>query len=143
MRAICRNNRGSAIALSERYLGETNETNYSPLMIGKEYAVYALLFIRDRVDFLILAEESAPFWAPSSLFDLIDSQIPDGWSFSFAKSSPGYGALFDAFGINCIIGYSLLIEDYEHYVGLIEGRSEELQRFFEINHRADSIPHHL
>lgn len=57
MLALCQANLGSAIPPKERYLGEVDQTNYSPLSVGEIYVVYALLFIFDRVDFLVRAPE--------------------------------------------------------------------------------------
>lgn len=41
-----------------------------------------------------------------------------------------YKSLYEAFGISCIIGYPLLVNDYMHYTGLAEGSDFEVQRFF-------------
>lgn len=70
MLAICHASLGSAIPPAERYLKETDHTDYSPLCVGDSYVVYALLFIFDRVDFLVRAPAQPPFWVPSSLFNL-------------------------------------------------------------------------
>jgi len=131
MLAICKSSLGDAIPLSKRYLGEVDQTNYSPLTIGESYVVYALLFIFDRVDFLVRAPDQPPFWAPSYLFDLIDSEVPAGWEFCITQSTADYKALIDTFGIGYIFGYSLLVNEYQHYVGLVEREPREVHRFLE------------
>lgn len=131
MLAICHASLGSAIPPAERYLKETDHTDYSPLCVGDSYKVYALLFICDRVDFLVRAPAQPPFWAPSSLFKLVDSRIPIGWEFCMTKSHAGYKQLFNEFRISCVMGYPLLVNEYEHYVGVVEQDPSELLRFME------------
>jgi len=131
MLAICQSNLGDAIPSSERYLGETELTNYSPLIVGESYLVYALLFIVDRIDFLVSAPQQTPFWVPSSLFDLVDARFSVGWEICITQSHTDYRALFDNFRIKYIIGYPLLVNEYQHYVGLIEREPREVQRFME------------
>lgn len=131
MLAICHANLGSAIPPGERYLNEVDHTDYSPLRVGECYVVYALLFIYDRVDFLVRAPAQPPFWVPSSLFDPVDSRTPAGWEFCMTKSRAGYEQLFEEFKISCVIGYPLLVNEYAHYVGVIERDPTELLRFME------------
>ncbi|WP_124367161.1 hypothetical protein [Pseudomonas sp. R1-43-08] len=132
MLAFCRTNLGSAIPPRERYLGEVDETDYSPLCVGESYVVYALLFIFDRVDFLVRAPEQPPFWVPSSLFRLVDASVPAGWEFCITQSHPDYKSLFDVFKISCVMGYPLLVNEYKHYIGIIERDPVEVLRFMEI-----------
>ncbi|KJH79018.1 hypothetical protein UB23_00475 [Pseudomonas sp. ES3-33] len=99
--------------------------------MGKNFLVYALSFIFDRVDYLLRAPDQPPFWAPSNLFDLIDSQIPSGWEFCITQSSADYRVLFDVFGIHSILGYSLLVNEYQHYVGIVEREPREVLKFME------------
>ena len=131
MLAFCQANLGSAIPTKERYLGEMDKTNYSPLSVGESYVVYGLLFICDRVDFLVRAPEQPPFWVPSSLFRLVDARIPAGWEFCITQSRPDYKSLFDAFKISYVMGYPLLVNEYEHYVGIVEQDPVEVLRFME------------
>lgn len=131
MLAKCKSSLGEAIPPSERYLGEIDKTDYSPLTIGESYLVYALLFVFDRVDFLVRAAGQPPFWAPSSLFDLVDSKIPSDWEICITQSSSDYKVLFDVFGIHSVLGYSLIVNEYEHYVGVVEREPREVLRFLE------------
>ncbi|MPQ69199.1 MULTISPECIES: hypothetical protein [unclassified Pseudomonas] len=129
MRAICRSNCGSAIPMTERYWGETEKTDYSPLSIGDEYFIYALLFVSERVDFLVGVPGQFPFWVPSSLFELVDDEIPVGWKFCATQFHSDYKVLFESFKVKCIVGYSLLVREYQHYVGVVERDPVELERF--------------
>ena len=131
MLALCHANLGSAIPANERYLGEVDQTDYSPLSIGESYAVYALLFVFDRVDFLVRAPEQPPFWVPSSLFRLVDARIPAGWELCVTQARPDYKCLYDAFKISHLVGYPLLVNKYEHYVGIVERDPVEVLRFLE------------
>jgi len=90
MLAKCKSSLGEVIPPSKRYLGEADETDYSPLTIDESYFVYALLFIFDRVDFLVRVPGQPPFWVPSNLFDLADSKVPSGWELCITGSSADY-----------------------------------------------------
>lgn len=138
MLANCRFDSGKAISLSERYLGETDHTNYYPLKIGEDYLVFSVLFILDRMDFLICPGGGSPFWVPSNLFDLSDSRIPPGWQVKFTQSDSDFYPLFDAFKIKYILGYPLIAQSYKHYVGLVEGDSDELKKFYVEKERIES-----
>lgn len=129
MLAICKSNLGGAIPLAERYLGETDQTSYSPLVVGEGYLVFALFFVFDRVDFLISGPGQLPFWVPGNLFDLTDARIPPGWEFCSTRLDSDYKILFETFGISYIFGYPLLVNEYQHYVGIVEQDSNELQIF--------------
>lgn len=132
MLATCHSNSGSAIPLVQRYGEETDETDYSFLKVGSSYEIYALLFMLNRVEFLIRAPGVHPFWVPSCLFDLVYSQVPKNWELCFPNANADYKALFESFKINCILGYPLLVRDYKHYIGLLERDSRELVRFYEL-----------
>ncbi|WP_434572510.1 hypothetical protein [Pseudomonas sp. Z3-8] len=131
MLAFCLANLGNAIPSVQRYLGEVDETSYTPLCVGESYVVYALLFIFDRVDFLVRASEQPPFWAPSNLFRLVDTKIPANWEFRITQAHSDYGCLFDTFKISYIMGYPLLVNDYKHYAGIVERDPVEVLRFIE------------
>lgn len=131
MLAICKSNLGSAIPSAERYLGEVDQTNYSPLSVGGSYVVYALLYIIDRVDFLVRSPEQPPFWAPSSLFHLVDARVSADWELCVTQSRADYKTLFDVFKISHVMGYPRLVNDYNHYVGIVERDPVEVLRFME------------
>lgn len=131
MLAICKSNLGSAIPSAARYLGEVDQTNYSPLIVGDSYVVHALLFIFDRVDYLVRAPEQPPFWVPSSLFELVDATVSADWELCITQSRADYKILFNTFKISHVMGYSLLVNDYSHYVGIIERDPVEVLRFME------------
>lgn len=133
MFVFCQANLGSAIPPAERHLGEMDETSYSPLIVGESYVVYALIFILDRVDFLLQPVGQAPLWAPSSLFNLVDGRVSESWELLMTKSHPDYKSLFEAFKISHIMGYPLLVNDYKHYVGIVEQDAVEVLRFMEEN----------
>jgi hypothetical protein len=137
MHVLCEFNIGRAMPSSERYLGETDQTDFSPLKVGESYLVFGLLFILNRIDFLVCAPSQNPLWAPSSLFKLLDARIPDGWKICMTQSNPDYVFLFDMFKIHAILGYPSLTNKYAHYIGILERDPNEVQRFFEEKHQVD------
>jgi len=130
MRVVCKFISGAAIEPALRHLGESNETDYSPLKMEKEYFVYSLLLIKNRIDYLVAPENELPFWAPSVLFELIDGRLPNNWSMRITSTASDYKILNDSFGITSIIGYSSLTQDFKHYTGLIERDPFELRKFY-------------
>lgn len=130
MRAICISNKAAYLASDIRCLGETDETDFSPLVVGEDYIVYGLMFLRCRVDFLVCPDEAGPCWMPSQFFNVLDSALPP-WSLCLSERVSGYDNLLANFGIVALIGYRDLVEDYDHYVGMLERDPRHLQRFFE------------
>ncbi len=132
MRAICESVYGASIPIESRFWGEIDETCYAPLKVGDEYCVYAIMFVVDRIDFLVF-DEGIPIWAPGFMFKVIDANLPSGWGFCHTRSMEGFSDLFEHLGVSCIVGYSLLVSDYGHYVGIAERDDEEVQRFVRLN----------
>jgi hypothetical protein len=120
---------GAAIPPAKRYLGETDQTDYSPLVIGRNYFIFALIFICDRIDFLVCPKNELPLWVPASLFELSDRDLPEGWRVCDTRGSKGYEMLFENFGITYIFGYPLITRNYQHYIGLIERDPVALAEF--------------
>jgi len=129
MLICCKSNLGKSLPLTKRYMGETDQTIYSPLKKGDIYQVFAMFFIADRIDFLVCPPEAEPAWVPSILFDIIDYRIPNDWGILMTEKEKNYSELYDFFKISCIIGYKLIISDYNHYKGILEGDEVELIKF--------------
>lgn len=137
MLVLCEFNTGKAIPRPKRYLGETDQTDFSPLKVGGKYLVYGLLSISDRLDFLVCVSGQNPMWAPSSLFKLLDARIPDGWEICLTQLKPNYVSLYDMFKIHSIVGYPSLVNKFEHYVGVLERDPKDVQFFFTEKNRID------
>lgn len=118
---------------SLRVMGENDQTSFTPLKEGNIYNVYGLMFYATRVDLLLCSNEFKPIWVPSDLFEILEHKLPQEWGCIITRYEDGYKNLNDMFGITSIIGYSMLIESYDHYVGLIERDFLELERFYRIN----------
>lgn len=127
--AICESTSGSSIPEESRYLGESDQTSYEPLKVGQNYRVYGLLFISDRIDFLVNPSDQSPFWVPSFLFNLKERNIPSEWEICITNLNDDYQILFKSLKISCIVGYPSLTNDYPHYVGITEGNPDELEIF--------------
>jgi len=111
-------------------MGETDETDFSPLQPDQQYKVYGLMFYASRIDFLVCPSSGGPMWVPSGLFDVVDNEIPNGWGCVLTEKSAGYIDLYEAFGIHFICGYLELTRSYSHYIGILERDSEELKIFY-------------
>ncbi|AIX50535.1 hypothetical protein PSNIH1_09975 [Pantoea sp. PSNIH1] len=111
-------------------MGETDETQFTPLEIGVEYKVYGMMFYPTRTDLLICPENSKPLWVPSNIFNMLDDTLPVGWGVVMTERVEGYTDLHEAFGINAICGYLELIRSYKHYIGIMERDADELIKFY-------------
>lgn len=134
MIGICRAVTGAEISSTRRYLGETGATDYSPLQVAEKYEIYGFMLVCDRVDFLVAPPAQLPFWVPSDLFDLVDSSLPAGWGVCVTSLSSDYCVLERQFKIGCIVGYPSLVNDYQHYLGLIERDPQAIKTFLEEAH---------
>ncbi len=130
MRIKILNNAGKCIPLDKRYLFEVDETSYEATRIGKEYDVYGIMLIRDRIDVLISPEGAAPFWVPKQTYNVTDEEMANSWFANIISDNSPYTNLNKNFCIKMLMGYRRLVCDYQHYVGLLEGVNEELQYFY-------------
>ncbi|EDU7996580.1 TPA: hypothetical protein ACF67X_004593 [Salmonella enterica] len=130
MLVLCRSISGKSLPENVRTMGETDETDFSPLQTDQQYKVYGLMFYESRIDFLVCPSSGGPMWVPSNLFDVLDDEIPQGWGCVLTERTEGYTDLSEAFGIHSICGYLDLIRSYSHYVGILERDPEELKVFY-------------
>ena|ERR1700750_2424361 len=121
---------GRAIPLEQRYLHEVDETSYLPLKVGDSYTAFAMMMIKNRMDVLVCAENGNPLWAPVSLFSVSDASISRRWHFRTTRYDDAYGVLWATFEITVLFGYPRLVDDFAHYVGVVEGNENELRRFY-------------
>lgn len=128
----CHSTSGRFLPEISRVMGETDETDFSPLRTEHHYNVYGMIFYSSRVDFLVCPDPGGPMWAPSELFDVIDNTIPQGWGFITTQKYEGYSGLLMDFGIHSICGYKKLVESYSHYVGILERTSSDMEYFYSI-----------
>jgi hypothetical protein len=129
MRVVCQSNTGSSLPEHVRCRGESDKTEFAPLRIGSEYTVYGLMFLVNRTDLLVCPDGTGPYWMPGNLFGVLDSALPP-WQICLPGQVGGYQELFSAFGITALVGYKSLVDDYQHYVGILERDPYHLERFF-------------
>lgn len=135
MRVFCQANTGKNLPDKLRHFHETDETAFSPLKIGDEYTVYGVMFLSDRVDYLVYPaiHDSnwihGPHWMPGPLFKVLDATLPS-WQICLAENQPDYQSLFAMFGITALIGYEELVSNPLHYNGILDRDPDELQKFF-------------
>lgn len=130
MLVICRSILGKYLPDHLRIMGETDDTDFSPMAVGREYKVYGLMFYANRTDVLICPAQNCPMWVPMSLFDIVDDKLSEKWSFIATENTEGYSDLFESFGIHAICGYFDLVQSYDHYIGILEREPEALQQFY-------------
>lgn len=125
----CKENNIARVSIEKIGLSENQDTDYSFLKIEKEYIVYGIYHTSDSIYFLIDIENCKPMWVPSFLFSMIESSIPDSWSFNMIKENENYNELHSSFGIFSMLGYNELVNNYKHYIGILERNHEELNKF--------------
>lgn len=138
MLVSCKFNTGAEIPASSRSLGESEETEFSPLKIGSEYLVFSILSISGNLYFLVCGENEKPLWVPNALFVMIDSRIPDGWGLCITSAKEDYKILKEQLNIEAIFGYEELINEYFHYIGLLERDDRELLKFYREKTRVET-----
>ncbi|MYW05610.1 hypothetical protein [Streptomyces sp. SID3343] len=76
-------------------------------------------------DLLVLVRDSTqkPNWYPVQLFDVVDDSIPADWRFGLRDGGER--------GLQAVWGYSTLVQDVNHYGGLIEREPEALETFYQ------------
>ena len=121
MKAICLENTGKNIAEKRVSMrGDSRGANY-PVEINREYEIYGVLVDAHGLGkFLICDEASEPEWIPSELFRISDSTVRKDWHVSID---------LDAY-IPTKIGYSRLVNEIDHFEGIIEGNEDDLIFFF-------------
>jgi len=129
MRILCNSISGRNLPEHARVMGETAETDFSPLKKGIIYPVYGMMFYATRIDFLVCPKSAEPMWVPANIFDLIDDHIPSKWACRITEKAEGYKELFKLFGIISICGYEKLTHSYSHYLGILERNPDELCYF--------------
>jgi len=96
-----------------------------PLIIGKEYIVYALSEFFNDVWFCICDENhinSFPMWRPSMFFEVTDSRLSRYWVFSFQEDSNNKKRPFFSYSewANNDFYYDSLTEDEDIEVEIFE-----------------------
>jgi hypothetical protein len=129
MQVICNSITGRSIPTIVRLPGESDETRFTPLVVGGKYIVYGLMFMCKRVDYLVSPDDNGPCWMPGNLFDVLDSFLPD-LEICLVEKDFNYRRLFTEFGITGLLGYSELVNNYDHYEGILERNPIHLYRFF-------------
>ncbi|MBZ0097636.1 MAG: hypothetical protein K8F30_01050 [Taibaiella sp.] len=129
MQIICNANTGRIIPVFARLPGESDETRFTPLIIGEKYIVYGLMFMCKRIDYLICPDSNGPCWMPGNLFEVTEPFTPR-WEICLADKSCNYRKLFMEFGITALLGYDKLVNSYEHYEGILERNPIHLYEFF-------------
>lgn len=113
------------------------KTRYDIHKDGKPYGVYGMMFIKNRVDYLVCRTEDSPTFIPSWLFEILDPVLPSGWKACNVVYDDIYSALYRNFGISYMVGYGELVENIEHYRGLLERDHAEARVFFRMKNEID------
>ena len=114
--------------ISLRVMNESKETSFDFLVVGKYYTAYGIILAHGHPYFLIGTNNVLPMWIPGTIFIVLDSRFPDGWGFVSAQLPGRYGALSEI-GVSCVIGYEQLVEDFDHYIGVVERDESSISVF--------------
>ena len=125
----CNSISGKDVPEKQRFSGESAATDYSPLVIGREYFVFAIIFYANRIDYLISPDNSAPMWVPSCLFSVVDSRLNSNFHAAFIDKNSPFSWLCENYGARFIVGYQKITESFEHFIGLIERNEADLVAF--------------
>lgn len=107
------------------------DANYHPLIVGDEYFVFAIIFYANRIGYLISPDESAPIWAPSCLFSIVDPRLGSDFYMTVIDEDSQFSWLKENYGAKFILGYQEITESFEHFVGIVERNESDLMIFLE------------
>ena len=131
MTVECIANRGSHLIGSNfRPFGYFDQSELNQLEIGKEYDVQGMVLHGITLSVLVDDGERA-YAIPIQFFEIVDQSIPAHWecrAIDFRKSE-------DNNEIRVIWGYSDFVNDIEHLYGLIEGDSNDHEKYFAAKNR--------
>lgn len=131
MLIVCKSISGKDVPEQQRFSGESVDTSYSPLVVGDEYFVFAMLFYAHRIDYLLSSDIFAPMWVPSCLFSIVDPRLGSGFFSASIEEDSQFSWLCNNYGARFIIGYQKITESFEHFVGIIERNEADLIVFSE------------
>lgn len=134
----CIANTAEHVPLSARVLDENDDTSYYGLIVGDKYTVYAVMWIASRVDVLIATDAGGPVWVPMMLFRLVDGRLPDKWAMCVTEQSEAFRELATYYNIAAIVGYKRIVEDINHYNGILEREHREIMEFYAQKEEIDS-----
>jgi hypothetical protein len=122
---------GKDVPEESRFPGESIEARYEPLKIGGSYMVFAIIFYRNRVDYLVDAGKGGPDWMPACLFSIKDEHIASDLQMVDLTADKKFTSLCENFGARFMIGYEAITRSYQHFVGLLEREQDALDVFYQ------------
>lgn len=136
MKVKCVANTGAALSEKQILKGNTRESAYEWLKVGKIYNVYGILLIQDTLNYLVVGEyPNAIYFEPVELFKLIDNKIPPDWYFKPSIELVPAEKLIDPFSATW--GYKELAIDIRHSDRLLEREPEDIKIFLKRKHEID------
>lgn len=105
-------------------LGYTKETKFN-FRDDSCYFVYGISIWNNALHYLLIEQEGdLPSWYPAEIFSCCESLLPINWHHKFY----GYG---NDTGIIAVWGYKELVESQQHYIGLLERESCDIEIFLQ------------
>lgn len=119
MKIRCKKTEGYQFSNRDVKLGVVNLVEHKALTKDKCYVVYGMTIFQEGLDYLIYDDYDMPMWYSAEEFIVEEAKLSNCWYHSF------WG--FNEFGITAIWGYKELVTDKEHYNGLSEQNSEDVE----------------
>jgi hypothetical protein len=121
MKVKCIKTEGYTFGIRDVKNGVNMTTNYNGVDLNNNYFVYGIIIYREGIRYLLHDKFDMPNWYPAELFTVIENNIPNNWYYKFN----GY----TEYGITAIWGYHELVNNEEHYNGLCEQESNDVNLF--------------
>ncbi len=127
MRVECKYNIGKQIP--ENFVGYVSLDKKIPLIIGKQYVVYALSEFYKNIWYCIYDEycTSYPMWTPSQFFELTDNHLSRHWVFSLKKDSSTTDVAQE--DLRLFFGFPEWATELGFYDRLTDGEEKEVALF--------------
>jgi hypothetical protein len=122
MKKKCKGNYGKDLSPETRKFSAGSEQSYFNISVGGWYSIHGMLLNQDNVlKYLVINDYKIPAWVPAELFENSVSLLPAEWYFA---DHPQHQV--------SIWGYKLLVENLDHFDGLLDGDEEALSYFFQM-----------
>jgi len=105
------------------YYNVRDDEHVYDITIGKEYEVYGIMIFEGKIRYLVICDNTlTPNWITNDMFEIKDNRLPYNWCCNKFVSNNIEGT---------IIGYKELSNNYQHLLGLMSRKPDDMKIFLE------------
>jgi hypothetical protein len=127
MRVLCKNLGKGDLLPADIASGHLRSSEFH-VTVGREYAVYGLLFTRGALRYLIYEDNSVPLWHPASMFAVVCDRVSRYWRLANWYDSGGYFV---------VVSFPEITQSPEAFDSLADGERKARRALYERKQLAD------